>query len=92
VTSLTACSSIELAHVSVDCLGQPKVSLNFTNEEAARFVIADDELERLEMTREEADEFESNMQLKIRKFAVTLRERVNTQCKLNKEHDELHKN
>ena len=44
----------------------------------------------LNLTRDEANLFTDDMRLKMRKFAVTLRERINTQCNINKEHDELH--
>ena len=70
--SLTACKTIEIAHVPVKCLGQPEVSLNLTTEEAQKFT--------------------DDMRLKVRRFAVTLRERINTQCSINEKHDELHKN
>lgn len=33
VCSLSACSTVELIHEPVDCLGQPKVSLGLTQEE-----------------------------------------------------------
>ena len=68
--NLSACTTIELIHVPVGCEGQPKVSLNLTDEEAE--VITDE------------------METKIVLFATTLRERINTQCQINKIHDEIH--
>ena len=70
INFLMACSSIEIAHSPVNCLGQPEIKHNFTAEEKQN--ITDD------------------MALKIRRFAVTLRERINSQCLINKEHDKLH--
>lgn len=67
---LTACSTIEIAHEPVNCLGQPEVSHSFTIDEKNR--LTDD------------------MKLKMRIFAVTLRQRIISQCDINKEHDELH--
>jgi hypothetical protein len=69
--SLSACTTIELIHVPVGCEGQPKVSLNLTDEEAE--VITDE------------------METKIIRFATTLRERINTQCEINYQHDEIHR-
>lgn len=92
MTSLTACSTIEIAHVPIKCLGQPEASLNFTEKEAQRFKLTDEEAESMGLTRAEADAFESDMKLKVREFAVTLRQRIISQCNLNKHHDEKHKN
>ena len=69
--TLTACSTIEIAHNPVNCLGQPQADLN--------------------LTQEEKNKLTDDMKLKMRRFAVTLRQRIISQCKLNKEHDELHK-
>lgn len=33
IFSLSACSTIELIHVPVGCMGQPKVSIGFTQDE-----------------------------------------------------------
>ena len=45
----------------------------------------------LNLTTEEALRFTDDMDLKLSIFATTLRERINTQCRINAEHDELHK-
>lgn len=35
ISSLFACSSVEIVHVPVGCLGQPVVNIKFTQEESA---------------------------------------------------------
>ena len=42
------------------------------------------------ITDEEAEVITNEMETKIVLFATTLRERINTQCQINKIHDELH--
>ncbi len=34
IISLSACSTLELVHVPVDCLGQPQINVTFTQQEA----------------------------------------------------------
>lgn len=68
-TVLCSCSSIELAHTNIGCIGQPDISINLTESE-------------IEQIPESADE-------KIFLFVLSLRERINAQCRINAEHDRL---
>lgn len=47
---------------------------------------------RHNFTFEESKKLTSSMRLKIRGFAVTLRQRIIDQCEINKEHDKDYKN
>jgi hypothetical protein len=67
--ALTACSTIEIIHEPVGCVGQP-VLPNFTATE-------------LELLSDETFE-------KMMTIVATYHERINTQCKINSEHDKLH--
>jgi len=44
----------------------------------------------LGFTYDEANRFTDDMDLKLSIFATTLRERINTQCRINEEHDKIH--
>lgn len=44
----------------------------------------------LNFTEEEANRFTDEMDLKLSTFAITLRERINTQCRINEKHDKKH--
>ena len=43
-------------------------------------------------THEESKKLTDSMRLKIRGFAVTLRQRIIDQCEINKDHDKSYKN
>ena len=45
----------------------------------------------LGFTLDEVNRFTDDMDLKLSIWATTLRERINTQCRINAEHDNLHK-
>lgn len=47
---------------------------------------------RTGFTYEEKAKLTDSMKLKIRTFAVTLRQRIKSQCEINKKHDQEHKN
>ena len=69
---LTACSTVEIVHSPVGCLGQP--------------VFADDK----QFTHEDIQSISLETEAKIRYRMAMLRERIATQCAINKKHDELH--
>ena len=69
-TSLGACSSVELIHVPVGCLGPPYVDVQYTQVEAES------------LSNEIVD--------KIVRTEAIYKTRINSQCAINKKHDELH--
>ena len=69
-TSLGACSSVELIHVPVGCLGLPYVDVQYTQVEAES------------LSNEIVD--------KIVRTEAIYKTRINSQCAINKKHDELH--
>lgn len=72
LTTLTACSTVEIIHEPVPCLGQPV----FPREQ--------------DFTDEEVNAMTTTVYDKIRYRIVTLRERINAQCEVNKAHNQLH--
>ena len=69
-TSLGACTSVELIHVPVGCLGLPYVDVQYTQSEAES------------LSNEIVD--------KIVRTEAIYKTRINSQCAINKKHDELH--
>jgi len=68
--SLGACTSVELIHVPVGCLGLPYVNVQYTQAEAGS------------LSNEIVD--------KIVRTEAIYKTRINSQCAINKKHDELH--
>ena len=69
-TSLGACSSVELIHVPVGCLGLPYVDVQYT--------------------QVEAESLSNEIVNKIVRTEAIYKTRINSQCAINKKHDELH--
>ena len=68
--SLGACTSVELVHVPVGCLGLPYVNVQYTQAEAES------------LSNEIVD--------KIVRTEAIYKTRINSQCAINKKHDELY--
>ena len=69
-TSLGACTSVELVHVPVGCLGLPYVNVQYT--------------------KVEAESLSNEIVNKIVRTEAIYKTRINSQCAINKKHDELH--
>jgi len=68
--SLGACTSVELVHVPVGCLGLPYVNVQYT--------------------KVEAESLSNEIVNKIVRTEAIYKTRINSQCAINKKHDELH--
>lgn len=70
IGNCVGCTTLEIVHAPVGCLGQPNINLKFT--------------------QQEADSILDSAVGKIVLMRAIYKSRIDTQCKINLEHDRLH--
>lgn len=81
IYNVSGCSSIEIVHDPVSCVGQPSITMGITADEFKAAYDSDDE---------DINKLQQSALNKAVVLIKKLRARIDTQCKINLLHDKLH--